>query len=42
MGFERLAKEIKRRVKGVEVFLDEGAVERLLYLILEEFNERLN
>jgi transposase-like protein len=32
MGFERLAKEIKRRVKVIEVFLDEGAVERLLYI----------
>ena len=42
MGFERLAKEIKRRVKVIEVFLDEGSVERLLYLILKELNERLN
>jgi len=29
---ERVAKEIKRRVKVVEVFPDEGAAERLLYL----------
>jgi transposase-like protein len=42
MGFERLAKEIKRRVKVIEVFLDEGSVERSLYLILKELNERLN
>ena len=42
MGFERLAKEIKRRVKVIEVFLDEGSVERLLYLLLKELNERLN
>jgi transposase-like protein len=42
MGFERLAKEIKRWVKVIEVFLDEGSVGRLLYLILKELNERLN
>jgi transposase-like protein len=42
MGFERLAKEIKRRVKVIEVFLDEGSVERSLYLILKDQNERLN
>jgi transposase-like protein len=42
MGFERLAKEIKRRVKVIEVFPDEGSVERSLYLILKELNERLN
>ena len=39
---ERLAKEIKRRIKVIEVFPDEGSVERLLYLILKELNERLN
>jgi transposase-like protein len=39
---ERLAKEIKRRIKVIEVFPDEGSVERLLYLILKEMNERLN
>ena len=39
---ERLAKEIKRRIKVIEVFLDEGSVERLLYLLLKELNERLN
>ena len=39
---ERLAKEIKRRIKVIEVFPDEGSVERLLYLILREVNERLN
>ncbi|QER41647.1 hypothetical protein F1847_08770 [Thermodesulfobacterium sp. TA1] len=37
-----LAKEIKRRIKVIEVFPDEGSVERLLYLILKELNERLN
>ena len=31
---ERLAKEIKRRTKVVEVFCGEGAVEKLLYLVL--------
>jgi putative transposase len=31
---ERLAKEVKRRIKVVEVFCDEGAVEKLLYLVL--------
>ncbi|MFZ8784752.1 transposase [Thermocrinis sp.] len=39
---ERLAKEIKRRIKVIEVFPDEGSVERLLYLLLKEMNERLN
>ena len=39
---ERLAKEIKRRIKVIEVFPDEGSAERLLYLILKEMNERLN
>jgi len=38
---ERLAKEIKRRIKVIEVFPDEGSVERLLYLLLKELNERL-
>jgi len=31
---ERLAKEVKRRTKVVEVFCDEGSVENLLYLVL--------
>ena len=39
---ERLAKEIKRRMKVIEVFPDEGSAERLLYLILKELNDRLN
>ena len=39
---ERIAKEIKRRVKVVEVFPDEGAAERLLYLILRWIDDRLN
>ena len=39
---ERLANEIKRRIKVIEVFPDEGSVERLLYLTLKEMNERLN
>jgi len=39
---EKLAKEIKRRIKVIEVFPDEGSVERLLYLLLKELNERLN
>jgi len=30
---ERLAKEIKKRIKVIEVFPDEGSAERLLYLI---------
>jgi transposase-like protein len=42
MRTEKLAKEIKRRVKVVEVFLDKGSVEKLLYLVLKEMNERLN
>jgi len=39
---ERIAKEIKRRVKVVEVFPDEGSAERLLYLILRWIDDRLN
>ena len=38
---ERLCKEVKRRTKVVEVFVHEGAVEKLLYLILSGINERL-
>jgi transposase-like protein len=36
---ERLAKEVKRRTKMVEVFCDEGAVENLLYLVLSQLDE---
>jgi len=36
---ERLAKEVKRRTKVVEVFCDEGDVENLLYLILSQLGE---
>jgi len=36
---ERLAKEVKRRTKVVEVFCDEGAVENLLYLVLSQLDE---
>jgi hypothetical protein len=36
---ERLAKEIKRRTKAVEVFCGEGAVENLLYLVLSQLDE---
>ena len=36
---ERLAKEIKRRTKVVEVFCSENAVEKLLFLILSQINE---
>jgi transposase-like protein len=36
---ERLAKEVKRRIKVVEVFCDEGAVENLLYLVLSQLDE---
>lgn len=38
---ERLTKEVKRRTKVVEVFCGEEAVEKLLYLVLSEVNERL-
>ncbi|MEM1684381.1 MAG: transposase, partial [Nanopusillaceae archaeon] len=38
---ERLAKEVKRRTKVVEVFCGEEAVEKLLYLVLSNLNERL-
>jgi len=41
-NLERIAKEIKRRVKVVEVFPDEGSAERLLYLILRWIDDRLN
>jgi len=36
---ERLAKEVKRRTKVVELFCGEGAVERLLYLVLSQMDE---
>ena len=36
---ERLAKEVKRRTKVVEVFCGEEAAEKLLYLILSELDE---
>jgi transposase-like protein len=36
---ERLAKEVKRRTKVVEVFCDAGAVENLLYLVLSQLDE---
>jgi putative transposase len=36
---ERLAKEIKRRAKVVEVLRGEGAVEKLLYVVLSQLDE---
>ena len=39
---ERLAKEIKRRIKVIEVFLDEGSAGRSLYLILKKVDKRLS
>lgn len=36
---ERLAKEVKRRTKVVEVFCGEEAVEKLLYLVLRHLDE---
>ncbi len=39
--WEHLCKEAKRRTKVVEVFVGEGAVEKLLYLFLSVLNERL-
>jgi len=36
---ERLAKEVKRRTKVVEVFCGEGAVEKLLYLVLSQLDD---
>jgi len=33
-------KEIKRRVKVIEVFCSEEAAEKVLYLVLSELNER--
>ena len=38
---ERLAKEVKRRTKVMEVFCGEEAVEKLLCLVLSGLNERL-
>ncbi len=38
---ERVSKEVKRRTKVVEVFCGEEAVEKLLYLVLSNLNERL-
>jgi len=36
---ERLAKEVKRRTKVVEVFCSEEAAEKLLYLVLSELDQ---
>jgi transposase-like protein len=36
---ERLAKEVKGRTKVMEVFCGEGAVEKLLQLVLSKLNE---
>jgi transposase-like protein len=36
---ERLAKEVKRRTNGVEVFCNEDAAEKLLYLVLSQLDE---
>jgi len=36
---ERLAKEVKRRTKVVEVFCDESAVENLLYMVLSQLDK---
>ncbi len=38
---ERVSKEVKRRTKVVEVSWGEEAVEKLLYLVLRNLNERL-
>ncbi len=40
LGFERFIKEVKRRVKVIEVFPSEGSVEKIVYLVVEEMNER--
>lgn len=38
---ERLAKEVKRRTTVVEVFCGKEALEKLVYLVLSNLNERL-
>ena len=38
---ERLIKELKRRTKVVEVFCGPEALEKLVYLVLVQENERL-
>ncbi|MCD5409067.1 transposase, partial [Candidatus Bipolaricaulota bacterium] len=38
---ERLMKEVKRRVKVVEIFCGPGAAEKLVYLVLVQENEKL-
>ncbi len=40
LGFERFIKEVKRRVKVIEVFPSDGSVEKIVYLVVEEMNER--
>ncbi|MBC7109347.1 MAG: transposase, partial [Methanomassiliicoccales archaeon] len=37
----RLCKGVKKRTKAVEIFVHEGAVEKLLYPVLSGLNERL-
>lgn len=38
---ERLMKEVKRRMRGVEIFCNPGALEKLLYLVLIQMEETL-
>ena len=38
---ERLIKEVKRRVKTVEIFCNPGALEKLLYLVLSQMERKL-
>ncbi len=40
LGFERFIKEVKRRVKVIEVFPSEGSVEKIVYLVVKEMNEK--
>ncbi|BAU24019.1 transposase [Caldimicrobium thiodismutans] len=39
-ALERFIKEVKRRVKVIEVFPSEGSVDKIVYLVVEEMNEK--
>jgi transposase-like protein len=39
-GFERFIKEVKRRAKVIEVFPDDQAIEKVVYFVVEEMNEK--
>ncbi|MEZ0344093.1 MAG: transposase [Caldimicrobium sp.] len=39
-SLERFIKEVKRRAKVIEVFPDKVSVDKIVYLVVDEMNER--